>query len=84
MALNTRKAARRREKDTGDIESNTEGIVSRSRLMSESVASCVRKRNPSYISSSPGRGNGPSGDTVEPNVDSIIEKNKIENYIELI
>jgi hypothetical protein len=83
MASNTRRAARRREEDAGDTESNTEGVVSRSRLASESVASRVREGNPSRISSFPGRGNGPSGDTVEPDADSVVEEDKIENYVEL-
>jgi hypothetical protein len=84
MALNTRRAARRREKDAGDTESNTEDIISRSQLVSESAVSRARERNPSYTSSFFSRGNGPSGDTVEPNTDSIIEENEIENYIKLI
>jgi hypothetical protein len=44
----------------------------------------VREGNPSYISLFFGRENGSSGDTIKPNVDFIVEENKIENYIELI
>jgi hypothetical protein len=84
MALNTRKVAYRCKEDTEDIESNTKDIVSWSRLINESAVSRARKRNPSYISSSSGRGNGSSGDTIKPNTDSIIKENKIKNYIKLI
>jgi hypothetical protein len=44
----------------------------------------VREGNPSYISSFLSRGNGPSEDTIESNVDSMIEENEIKNYVELI
>jgi hypothetical protein len=48
------------------------------------VALRVGKRNPSYISSFFSRKNGSSGDTIEPDADSVIEEDKIENYIELV
>jgi hypothetical protein len=84
MASNTRKAAHRREEDTGDTESNTEGVVSWSRLVSELAVSRAREGNSFCTPLFPNRGNGPSGDTIKPNADSIVKKNEIENYIELI
>jgi hypothetical protein len=84
MALNTRRAARRREKNVRDIESNTEDVTCWSRLISELVVLYTRDRNPSYISSFFNRGNRSSGDIIEPKTDSIIKENKIENYIKLV
>jgi hypothetical protein len=84
MALNTRRAACRREEDARDTKSNTEGVVSWSRLISELAVSRVRERNPSYIPPFPSHKNGSSKDTIEPNTDSVIEENKIKNYIKLV
>jgi hypothetical protein len=84
MVSNTRKAVHRREKDIRDTESNTKNVVSRSRLISESAISRARKRNPFYTPSFFSRGNGSSRDTAEPDIDFIVEKNKIKNYIELV
>jgi hypothetical protein len=84
MELNTRKAARRREKNARDTESNTEGVISQSQLVSELVMSRAREGNPFCISSFFSRGNGPSGDIIKPNTDFMIKENKIENYIKLV
>jgi hypothetical protein len=67
-----------------DTESNTKDVISWSRLASESAVSRAGEGNPSCTLPFSGRENRPSGDTVEPNADSMIKEDKIENYIELI